>query len=123
VNGAKLEHGLGAGKAPARTGDSEPILDQVAAGALDDAGGDGQSLGEELRVAHERGVPGEVLDAFVDGLSLLLAEVAGSDGALNVGDDGLDRMGQELEQEAHDPGLGFDGILAAEREACGPRGS
>jgi hypothetical protein len=32
--------GLGALRAPAGAGDAHPVLDQVAAGALDDAGGD-----------------------------------------------------------------------------------
>jgi hypothetical protein len=41
VQGAEFENGFGAVKAPAGAGDVETVADQVAAGALDRAGGAG----------------------------------------------------------------------------------
>lgn len=44
--GPEFEHGFGAGQGPAGTCDVEAVFDQVAAGALDDAGGvPGQGMG------------------------------------------------------------------------------
>src|SRR5262249_52181574 len=52
-DGAEPEHGLGSGQAPAGAGDAHPVLHEVAAGALDDAGGDGPAVGQGPRVVHE----------------------------------------------------------------------
>src|SRR6516225_6561802 len=52
VDGAQPEHGLGAGQAPAGSGDAHPVLDQVAAGAFDDPGGDRPPAGEGAGVVH-----------------------------------------------------------------------
>jgi hypothetical protein len=38
--GAKAQDGFGSGQAPAGAGDVHPVFDQVAAGCLDDSGGD-----------------------------------------------------------------------------------
>src|ERR1019366_3605019 len=70
VQRAQLEDRLGAGEAPARAGDAAPVLNEVPAGSLDDAGCDGQARSEILRVSHPGGVAGEVSDAVVDGLAL-----------------------------------------------------
>ncbi len=40
VQGAELEDGFCAGESPAGAGDVQAVLDEVAAGAFDDAGGD-----------------------------------------------------------------------------------
>src|SRR6185437_16077551 len=51
-DGAEPEHGLGSWQAPAGAGDAHPVLDQVAAGALDDAGGDRPAVREGGGVVH-----------------------------------------------------------------------
>ncbi len=43
-DGAGPGRGLGAGQAPAGAGDADPVLEEVAAGAGDDAGGGGQAI-------------------------------------------------------------------------------
>src|SRR6266568_4523121 len=45
ADGAELEDGFGALGAPPRSGDVHAVFDQVAAGAFDDAGGDGPAGG------------------------------------------------------------------------------
>ena len=49
--GAEFEDGFGALQAPAGAGDVHAVFDEVAAGAFDDAGGDGPALGEGVVVA------------------------------------------------------------------------
>ena len=44
--GAKVQDGLGSGQAPAGAGAVHAVVDQVAAGALDDAGGDRPPAGQ-----------------------------------------------------------------------------
>src|SRR5690349_25179268 len=62
VDGAEPEHGLGSGQAPAGAGDAHPVGDQVAAGALDDAGGDRPAFGQGPRVVHEGLLGVQVVD-------------------------------------------------------------
>ena len=45
VEGAQPQDGLGAAQAPAGAGDGHAVVDEVAAGAFDDAGGDGPATG------------------------------------------------------------------------------
>src|ERR1700733_2437461 len=52
-DGAHPEHGLGAGQAPAGSGDSEAVADDMPACSLDDPGGDGPASGERGGVAQE----------------------------------------------------------------------
>src|SRR5262245_43377143 len=56
ADGAEVEDGVGAGGGPAHTGLLHAVLDEVAAGALNDAGADGPAACEVQVVAHERGV-------------------------------------------------------------------
>src|ERR1700683_1258601 len=46
VEGAEFEDGFGGLGAPAGAGDGHAVFDQVAAGAFDDAGGDGPAVRE-----------------------------------------------------------------------------
>ena len=43
---SELEDGFGSVESPAGAGDVHAVFDEVAAGALDDAGGDGPAVGE-----------------------------------------------------------------------------
>src|SRR6516164_4356029 len=52
VDGAERQDGLGAVGAPAGAGDAHAVEDEVAAGAFDDAGGDGPSGGEGFGVVQ-----------------------------------------------------------------------
>src|SRR5271163_782013 len=76
ADGAQLEDGLGDGESPARTGDAHSILHEVPAGTLDDTGGDGQALGEELRVVDVDGVLAQVLDGRVDRVAIGAVEAS-----------------------------------------------
>lgn len=69
VESAEFEDGFGAGQAPAGAGDVEPVADQVAAGALDGAGGDRPASRQRGVVAELTQVPGQVAGAGVDGLA------------------------------------------------------
>jgi hypothetical protein len=52
-HGAQGEDSFGAGQAPPRSGDVEPVADQVAACSLDDPGRDRPARGQGLVVAQE----------------------------------------------------------------------
>ena len=76
-DGAHPEHGLGAGQAPAGSGDSEAVADEVAAGAFDDAGGD-RPAGGECRGVVQEGLLGlQVADGLADVLVVLAAGPGG----------------------------------------------
>src|SRR6202034_4283507 len=68
-SGAEGEDGFGAIQAPSGAADVETVADEVPAGSLDDAGGDGPAVCEGLAVAEVL-VPGaEVADAGVGSVS------------------------------------------------------
>src|SRR5207247_392703 len=73
VDGAQPEHGLGAWQAPAGAGDAHPVGDQVAAGALDDAGGDRPAFGQGAGVVHVGLLGLQVGQGFADDLGVLAA--------------------------------------------------
>ena len=52
AEGPETEDSFGAGQGPAGAGDVHAVLDEVAAGTLDDAGGDGEAGGEVFVVAE-----------------------------------------------------------------------
>ena len=81
-DGAHPEHGLGAGQAPAGSGDAEAVADDVPAGALDDAGGDGPALGERRGVAEVRFLGLQVVNGLADVLVMLAAGPGGIRGGL-----------------------------------------
>jgi hypothetical protein len=62
----EFEDCLGAGQSPAGAGDVHPVFDEVA-GALDDSGGDGSSLGEGGGVVEVAGLAGQVVGGGVGG--------------------------------------------------------
>src|SRR5882757_6104827 len=86
-DGAELEDGFGGFGAPAGAGDVHAVFDQVAAGALDDAGGDGPPGREGLRVVQVRGFGLEVAGGPGGGGAAGLAQ-AGRGGAEGGGDAG-----------------------------------
>jgi hypothetical protein len=58
--GAELEDGLGSFQSPPGAGYVHSVLDDVAACAFDDPGGDGPAFFEGLRVVQEGSLGGEV---------------------------------------------------------------
>ena len=80
---AEAKDGFGAGQAPDGAGDAHPILDEIAAGALDDASRDRVAGREVLVVAEVRGVVEQVVGALVDRLALLIIEAAVGRAALS----------------------------------------
>ncbi len=52
VHATQVQEGLGTGDGPAHAGEIEAVLDQVAAGALDHAGGDGPAAREVGGIVH-----------------------------------------------------------------------
>ena len=88
VEGAELEDGLGGGCSPAGAGDVHAVLDEVAAGALDDAGEDGPAFGEGGGVVEVGGLGVEVAGHGGGGLGLgglsRTPALGGADGARGV---------------------------------------
>src|SRR5262249_36259319 len=60
-------------QAPAGAGDAHPVVHEVAAGAFDDAGGDGPALGQGPRVVHEGLLVLRVGQGLADDLGVLAA--------------------------------------------------
>src|ERR1700734_1623205 len=60
VQGAEFEDGFGGGDSPAGAGDVHAVFDQVAAGAFDDAAGDGPAGGQGPGVVQVGGLDVEV---------------------------------------------------------------
>src|ERR1700674_5827745 len=84
VDGAQPEHGLGSVQAPAGAGDAHPVLDEVAAGAFDDAGGDRPAVREGGGVVQVGLLGVEVVQGGADDLGVLAAgagRVRGGQGA------------------------------------------
>ena len=106
ADGSELEDGFGAVESPAGAGDVHAVLDEVAARALDDAGGDRPALVERGRVVEEVRLVREVGGGAV-GVGALAA------GQLVVGGFAADRGGnpggvalEDLGGLVCDPGLG-----------------
>src|SRR4051812_21937748 len=70
ADGAEVEDGVGAVLGPAHAGLLHAVLDEVAAGALDDAGADRPATLEVPVVAHVGGVAPIVADGGGDGVVL-----------------------------------------------------
>ncbi|MEX2985744.1 hypothetical protein [Streptomyces sp. C36] len=73
---AKLEDGFGSGESPAGAGDVEPVADQVPARSLDHARRDGPARGERAFVVEEGFLAGQVANADVGAISLLVRQLA-----------------------------------------------
>src|SRR5262249_32843336 len=118
-DGAQPEHGLGSGQAPAGAGDAHPVLHQVAAGALDDAGGDRPALGQGARVVHEGLLGLQVVQGLAGDLGVLAARlgrvVCGEPG--DPGDDVAGPAVQDVQPLGGDPV--FHGRVAGGVEAAG----
>src|SRR5580700_10211072 len=76
-DGAHPEHGLGACQAPAGSGDSEAVADDVPAGALDDPGGDGPAVREGCGVVQVWFLGLQVVRGVADVLVVLAAGSGG----------------------------------------------
>src|ERR1700689_1245189 len=107
ADGAEPEHGLGAGQAPAGTGDAHPVLDEVPAGSFDDAGGDGPALVEGAGVVQVGFLGLQVGQGPGDDLVVLAAGPGRLRGGevLDPGDD----LGGPAVQDV--PALGGDPVL------------
>src|SRR6266702_4508888 len=68
VDGAQPQDGLGSGQAPAGSGDAHAVLDEVAAGAFDDAGGDRPPVRQGLGVVQVGLFGVEVVQGLADDL-------------------------------------------------------
>src|SRR5436305_13547416 len=64
--GAEFEDGFRTVQAPTGAGNVEPILDQMPAGALDDAGGDRPAVGQRGGIVQVRALVGQVGARLVD---------------------------------------------------------
>src|ERR1700722_16153055 len=87
VQGAEFEDGFGGGDSPAGAGDVHAVFDQVAAGAFDDAAGDGPAVGQGGGVVQPGGLGFQVAGGLVRGLALSGRD-AGGGGAEGGGDVG-----------------------------------
>src|ERR1700686_3017575 len=77
VQGAEFEDGFGGLDAPAGAGDGHAVFDQVAAGAFDDAGGDGPPGGQRLGVVQPGSLGVEVAGGPGGGLALGRGQAGG----------------------------------------------
>src|ERR1700722_10573754 len=111
-DGAHPEHGLGAGQAPAGSGDSEAVADDMPARTLDDPGGDGPAAGERGGVAEEGFLGLQVVRGLADVLLMLPAGSGGICGGPggDAGDDGAAVAGQDVQSPGGDLVLGGAGI-------------
>src|SRR5665811_38647 len=119
VDGSQLEDRFGAVEAPAGAGEVHAVLDEVATGAFDDAGGDGPACCERGRVVEVGRLVDEVGGADVGvGASGGFEAVAGGFASDGRGDlfapSGEDGMGLVA-----DPGFGGGGAFIVE----GPGGA
>lgn len=113
--GAQAQGGFGSLQSPAGAGDVHAVLDQVAAGSLDHAGGDRPACLEGLVVGQVGLLAGEVLGRFVGSLAFG-AGVAEADGAAADSGRDLARLPlEDLGELAGDPGFGIAVALVEER--------
>lgn len=103
---AEFQDGFGSGQAPPGAGDVQPVADQVAAGALDDAGGDRPAILQRLVVAQVFDMAGQVTDAGIDPAALLLGESGRGGLSVDGGGDLLGVAGQQGQGAGGDPVFG-----------------
>src|ERR1700733_7087211 len=77
LEGAEFEDGFGCFGAPAGAGDVHAVFDQGAAGAFDDAGGDGPAVGQGCGVVQPGGLGVEVAGGLFRGLAVGRGEAGG----------------------------------------------
>jgi hypothetical protein len=119
ADGAEPQDGLGSFQAPSGAGDAHPVVDQLAAGAFDDAGGDGPPFGEGAGVVQVGGLGGQVGQGGPDDLVVLAAgpgRVRGGE-VLDPADDLAGPAVQDVQALGGDPVLG--GRVAGGVEAPG----
>jgi hypothetical protein len=85
--GTDLHDGLGPGDAPACSGDVEVVVDEGAAGPLDDAGGDRGAGLEVESVVHEASALQEEAGRLVDRLAIGRGETPLGGAAMHAGGD------------------------------------
>jgi hypothetical protein len=116
-DGAQGEDGLGAVEAPSGASYAEAVGDDVAAGALDDPGGDRPALREGLVVAEAAGPGGEVAGACAGSGALGPGEAGGAGLGGDVAGDAVAVAGEDGEGLDGGPVLG--GRVAGIVEAPG----
>src|SRR2546429_4521464 len=111
-DGAHPEHGLGAGQAPAGSGDSEAVADDMPARSLDDPGGDGPAVGEGGGVAGEGFLGLQVVRGVADVLLMLPAGSGGIRGGPggDVGGDAAAVAGEDVQSPGGDLVFGGAGV-------------
>jgi len=110
--GAELEDGFGSGQASAGSGEVHAVLDEVAAGALDDAGGDGPALFQGVRVAQVAAVADQVVRGCVDAFTLVGGEVVAG---------GLAGGSRRRRRWSSRPGHAWRARRPRSRRSCRPR--
>ena len=114
---SQREDGLGAVEAPSGASYVEAVGDDVAAGALDDPGGDGPALREGLVVAEAVEPGGEVAGTCVGSGALGPGEAGGVGLGGDVAGDAVAVAGEDGEGLGGDPVLG--GGIAGRVQAPG----
>jgi hypothetical protein len=104
--GAELEDGLGAFKAPSRARYVHSVFHDVPAGALDDSGGDGPALPQRGGVAEIVLLVFQVAGAFVGAGALGAGVAVGGGAAADPGRDLAALAVQDLAGLVSDPFLG-----------------
>src|SRR6202046_3607734 len=116
LEGAEFEDGFGCFGAPAGAGDVHAVFDQVAAGAFDDAGGDGPAVGQGCGVVQPGGLGVEVAGGLFRGLAVGRGEAGGVGGEVDAAGGVLVLEPPDLvfvPVGERDPGLLAAGVAAA----------
>src|ERR1700730_13706341 len=120
LQGAEFEDGFGGLDAPAGAGDVHAVFDQVAAGAFDDAGGDGPAVREGGGVVQPGGFGFQVAGGLVRGLAFGCGQ--GSGGGAQGGRDGGGVAVQDFGGAVADPGAGVGAGVGEQAPGGVPQG-
>src|SRR6266566_5367561 len=118
---AELEDCLRAGQAPTGAGAVHAVFDQVPAGALDHAGGDGPASGERGRIVQVGLLVEQVGGGGVGGLALGGVQVVAGGFAADRGGHHAGAAGQDRPGVVVDPGLGVESPSAKQHQAARQR--
>src|SRR5208283_480283 len=121
AQGAKFEDRFSAVQTPAGARDVHSVFDQVAAGTLDDTGGDGQTGGEVLFVVKVVPVFQQIVGAIVDCGAVTSLHRPQRRATAHARSHVAGVPTQDLQQALTDPALGGGGAFAVQGEAGIPQ--
>lgn len=106
AQGAQFEDGLRTGKSPAGAGDVHTVLDEMAAGAFDHAGGDGPALPQGGSIVEVGTLVVQVVGTGVRAVAFLPVEMKSGGLAADTSSDNGSLTGENSPGLLQDPALG-----------------